>query len=70
MGDSDGPSDGPSDVPADGPGNLLGGGRFKGRNPEPTGFIENELGKHSHSISESNPLPAIAKPRTVKFNWI
>jgi hypothetical protein len=69
MGDSDGPSDGPmgdSDGPANGPGS----GKFKGRNPEPTGFIENELGKHSHSISADNPLPAIAKPKTVKFNWI
>jgi hypothetical protein len=69
MGDSDGPSDGPSD--SDGPtGNHPGSGKFKGRNPEPTGFIESELGKHSHSISENNPLPAIAKPKTVKFNWI
>jgi hypothetical protein len=73
MGDSDGPSDGPSDDPADsdGPtGNHPGSGRFKGRNPEPTGFIENELGKHSHSISESNPLPAIGKPSIVKFEWV
>jgi hypothetical protein len=70
---SESPSDGPmgdSDDPSDGPGNHPGSGKFKGRNPEPTGFIEDELGKHSNSISESNPLPAIAKPSTVKFNWI
>ena len=66
MGDNDGPSDGPSDGPANGPGS----GKFKGRNPEPTGFIENELGKHSNSISESNPLPAIGKPSIVKFEWV
>jgi hypothetical protein len=71
MGDSDGPNGEPSDGPSDGPtGDHPGSGKFKGRNPEPTGFIESELGKHANSISETNPLPAIAKPRTIKFNWI
>jgi hypothetical protein len=70
MGDSDGPADGPSDESSDGPGTNPGSGKFKGRNPEPTGFIENELGKHSNSISESNPLPAIGKPSIVKFEWV
>ena len=62
----DGEGSGESDKPTGKPSKGKGKG---GRNPEPNTFIESELGKHSDSISESNPRPAIGKPSIVSFNW-
>jgi hypothetical protein len=69
MGDIDGPSNGQSYQPSDGPIKPSKGKGQGGLNPEPNTFIESELGKHSDSISESNPRPAIGKPSIVSFNW-
>ncbi|NBV72343.1 MAG: hypothetical protein EBR60_09955 [Burkholderiaceae bacterium] len=65
-GEGSGEGSGESDKPT---GKQSKGKGKGGRNPEPNTFIESELGKHSDSISESNPRPAIGKPTIVSFNW-
>lgn len=58
---TDKPSDKPSDKPARGKGQFEGG-----RNPEPSEFIEGELGG---DVQSGGDVPNIAKPKFETFQW-
>jgi len=58
---TDKPSDKPNDKPARGKGQFEGG-----RNPEPSEFIEGELGG---DVQSGGDVPNIAKPKFETFQW-
>ena len=74
QGDQEGdqPSDKPSDEPSDKPSSKgKGKGSFddKGRDVEPTSFIEDELKNESSVVDKSSPRPVVLKPVVQTFEW-
>ena len=69
---SDKSGDKPSDKDSDKPSNKgKGKGSFddKGRDVEPTSFIEDELKNESSTVDKSSPRPVVLKPIIQTFDW-
>jgi hypothetical protein len=70
--DGDGQDGQPSDKPSDKPSNKgKGKGSYddKGRDVEPTSFIEDELKNESSTVDNGTPRPVVLKPVIQTFEW-
>ena len=70
--DGDQPSDKSGDEPSDKPSNKgKGKGSYddKGRDVEPTSFIEEELENKSSTVDDGRPRPIVLKPVVETFEW-